>query len=236
MAFDLSNYMTAEQRIELFAKDNPDFRYEVNHEFCKDSNGDTWVVVKVVLWRTEVDPHAWVMGLAAENMKTQFAIEKAETSAYARAITNTGKPQFSTTREGEKAPRANRAEMEKVVQSSKLSFKEKLDSRQNIYGVAGSRSAAVEDALRSSFAAEKTQPEPVAWSVGEVVDALPSSTPEPMPCESGKQKLMQGISKGGKPYYGYVCGCGKPKDQQCKAQWATLSANGRWFFKDENNG
>jgi hypothetical protein len=234
MAFDLSKYMTAEERIELFAKDNPDFRYEVNHEFTKDTNGDTWVVVKAVLWRTEVDPNAWVMGLAAENMKTQFAIEKAETSAYARAITNTGKPQFSTTREGEKAPRANRAEIEKVMSNENKTFKQKLESR--VYSAAGSRSAMVEDALRSSFEEDKKQPEPVAWSVGDVVDALPANTPEPMPCESGKQKLMQGISKGGKPYYGYVCGCGKPKDQQCKAQWATLSANGRWFFKDENNG
>jgi hypothetical protein len=57
MAFDLSNYMTAEQRIELFAAEHTDFRYEVNHEFYKDSNGDTWVVVKTILianWLNEV--------------------------------------------------------------------------------------------------------------------------------------------------------------------------------------
>lgn len=234
MAFDLTKYMTAEERIELFAKDNPDFRYEVNHEFYKDSNGDTWVVVKAILWRTEVDPNAWVMGLAAENMKTQFAIEKAETSAYARAITNTGKPQFSTTRDGEKAPRANRAEMEKVIKEKEPTFQEKLEARQNIYGKSGN-SKKIELALRESFATDKEKSEPVAWSVGGVVDNLPKSEPVPMPCENGKTKLLQGISKGGKPYYGYVCNCGKPKDEQCPAQWAKLSANGRWYFDGQEH-
>ena len=110
------------------------------------------------------------------------------------------------------------------------SFKEKLESRQNMYGKAGSKSAQIETILRDSFEADKPK-DPVAWSVGDVVDNLPKSEPVPMPCENGKQKLMQGISKGGKPYYGYVCGCGKPKDQQCPAQWAKLSANGKWYFE-----
>jgi hypothetical protein len=226
MAFDLSKYMTAEERIELFAKDNPDFRYEVNHEFYKDSNGDTWVVVKAILWRTEVDPNAWVMGLAAENMKTQFAIEKAETSAYARAITNTGKPQFSTTREGEKAPRANRAEMEKVNQEKPQSFQDKLQSRQNMYGKAGSKSAQIETILRDSFEADKKEPEPVAWSVGDVVAEIGASIPnEPPACQHG-HILKEGISKGGKPYRGYVC-----KAKQCDPKWAKLTANGKWYFE-----
>jgi len=225
MAFDLSKYMTAEERIELFAKDNPDFRYEVNHEFYKDSNGDTWVVVKAILWRTEVDPNAWVMGLAAENMKTQFAIEKAETSAYARAITNTGKPQFSTTREGEKAPRANRSEMEKVNQEKPQSFQDKLQSRQNMYGKAGSKSAQIETILRDSFEADKPK-DPIAWSVGDIVAEIGASIPnEPPACQHG-HILKEGISKGGKPYYGYVC-----KAKECAPKWAKLTANGKWYFE-----
>jgi hypothetical protein len=224
MAFDLSNYMTAEQRIELFAAEHTDFRYEVNHEFYKDSNGDTWVVVKTILWRNSTDPHAWVMGLAAENMKTQFAIEKAETSSFARSITNTGKPQFSTTKNGEKAPRANRAEMEKVV-----------DKPKNIYGTPNSRSAAVEQVLRSSFDEQVKaviSPDPVVWSVGEVVDQIGTAIPNPPPeCEHG-HILKQGISTGGRPYYGYVCK-GKVKEH---ASWAKMSPNGRWFFDGENNG
>jgi hypothetical protein len=221
MGFDLSNYMTAEQRIELFAAEHEDFRYEVNHEFYKDSNGDTWVVVKTILWRNSTDPHAWVMGLAAENMKTQFAIEKAETSSFARSITNTGKPQFSTTKNGEKAPRANRAEMEKVA-----AFTPK-------YGAIGSRSAAVEEVLRASFDTPEVKAainkEPIPWSVGEVVDAIGTSTPNPPPeCQHG-HILKQGISRGGKPYYGYVCKSNVKED----AVWASMSPNGRWYFKGD---
>ena len=230
MAFDLSKYMTAEERIELFAKDNPDMRQKSEREIV-----DGMVYVTVILWRTWADPNPWVYGMAGENVKTQFAIEKAETSAYARAITNTGLPQYSTTVDGQKAPRANRAEMEKVVAEKEQTFKEKLEARQNIYGQSGN-SKKIELALRESFAADKPKAEPVEWSVGEVVDNLPKSEPMPMPCENGKTKLLQGISKGGKPYYGHVCNCGKPKDQQCPAQWAKLSASGRWYFDGQENG
>lgn len=230
MAYDLSKYMTAEERIELFAKDNPDMRQKSEREIV-----DGMVYVTVILWRTWADPNPWVYGMAGESVKTQFAIEKAETSAYARAITNTGLPQYSTTVDGQKAPRANRAEMEKVVAEKEQTFKEKLEAKQNIYGQSGN-SKKIELALRESFAADKPKAEPVEWSVGEVVDNLPKSEPMPMPCENGKTKLLQGISKGGKPYYGHVCNCGKPKDQQCPAQWAKLSANGRWYFDGQENG
>ena len=229
MAFNINDYETVEVRLGKFIADYPDFM--VHTELLEHSEKRFIVLAKI--YRTCVDSHPFATGLAYEiisdrGVNSTSALENAETSAIGRSLANAGY--------AAKGKRPSQSEMVKVIaaEDSPKTFKEKLESR--TYGAAGSRSAAVEDALRSSFASEKTQPEPVAWSVGEVVDALPSSTPEPMPCESGKQKLMQGISKGGKPYYGYVCGCGKPKDQQCKAQWATLSANGRWFFKDDNNG
>ena len=213
MAFNLDNYMTAEERIELFAADNPDMRQE---SFEKVVDGMVYVTVK--LYRTWADPNPWVYGLAAESTKTQFAVEKAETSAYARAITNTGLPKYSTTVNGNKAPRANRAEMEKVTEQPKV-----------IYGTPNSRSAAVEQALRASFEVETKDPDPVQWTVGEVVDAIGSSTPNPPPeCEHGSI-LKQGISRGGKPYYGYVCK-GNIKEH---AVWAKLSPNGKWFFDGE---
>jgi hypothetical protein len=105
----LDNYMTAEERIELFAAANPDFRMESSAEVK-----DGFVFVLVKLYRTWADATPWVTGLAGESLKTSFAIEKAETSAYARAITNSGDPKFSTMKDGSKAPRANRAEMETV--------------------------------------------------------------------------------------------------------------------------
>ena len=229
MAFDINDYETVEVRLGRFIADYPDFM--VHTELLENSEKRFIVLAKI--YRTCVDSQPFATGLAYEiisdrGVNSTSALENAETSAIGRSLANAGY--------AAKGKRPSQSEMVKVVaaETQQKTFKEKLESR--VYSAAGSRSAAVEDALRSSFDADKKQPEPVAWSVGDVVDALPANTPEPMPCESGKQKLMQGISKGGKPYYGYVCGCGKPKDQQCKAQWATLSANGRWFFRDENNG
>jgi hypothetical protein len=103
------------------------------------------------------------------------------------------------------------------------------DKPQTIYGRPNTRSAAVEQALRASFEVETKDPDPVQWTVGEVVDAIGSSTPNPPPeCEHGAI-LKQGISRGGKPYYGYVCK-GNIKEH---AVWAKLSPNGKWFFEGE---
>ena len=221
MAFNLEDYETVETRLEKWHGKFPDNRIET--ELIEASN--TRFIVFCKLFKTEADPKPCATGLAFETItdrgvNSTSALENCETSAIGRALANAG---FAA-----KGKRASKEEMTKLVNPT---FKEKLDSRQNMYGKPGTKSAQIETILRDSFASDKKEPEPIAWSVGEVVDALPSSTPEPMPCESGKQKLMQGISKGGKPYYGYVCGCGKPKDQQCKPQWAKLTANGKWYFE-----
>ena len=219
MAFDLENYMTAEERIELFAADNPQMRKESNWEIVE---GVIYVTVK--LWRTAVDQYVWVDGLAGESVKTQFAIEKAETSAYARAITNLGLPQYSTKRDGTKAPRANKAEMEKVVPFTPR------------YGAVGSRSAAVEQVLRTSFDTPEVKAainkEPIPWSVGDVVDSLPNSTPKPpLPCEHGHVHKEGVSAKNQKPYYGYVCA-----QSTCPPVWAKVTSNGHWYFEDTENG
>jgi hypothetical protein len=219
MAFDLENYMTAEERIELFAADNPDMRMS-SYQYVE---GD-WVFVKVSIYKTKNDVDPWATGLAGENLKTQFAVEKTESSAYARAITNTGLPQYSTRKDGTKAPRANRAEMEKVVPFTPR------------YGAVGSRSAAVEQVLRTSFDTPEVKAainkEPIPWSVGDVVDSLPNSTPKPpIACEHG-HILKEGVSaKNQKPYYGYVCA-----QSVCPPVWAKVTSNGHWYFEDTENG
>ena len=231
MAFNINDYETVEVRLAKFISEYPDFR--VFTELLESS--PTRFIVRASLYRTELDANPWATGLAYEmvtdrGINSTSALEVCETSALGRSLANAGY--------AAKGKRPSQSEMAKVVAADNATptFKEKLEQRQNMYGAAGSKSAQIETVLRDSFAADKAESTPVVWSVGEVVDNLPKSEPMPMPCENGKQKLMQGISKGGKPYYGYVCGCGKPKDQQCKPQWATLSANGRWFFKDDNNG
>jgi hypothetical protein len=60
----------------------------------------------------------------------------------------------------------------------------------------------------------------------DAVDAVGHTTPkEPPMCEHG-MILKQGVSKGGKPYYGYVCK-GSNKDH---AVWAKMTAKGTFYF------
>ena len=213
--FDLDKYMTAEERIELFAKENPDFRmtslFDVREGF---------VFVTVHLYRTWADNFAWVSGQAGESLATQFAIEKAETSAYARAITNTGDPKYSTMKDGTKAPRANRAEMELVKPK---------------YGAVGSKSAAIEMALRTDiqnkpWSAPETKDEPVKWDAQDVAKQLNATVVDTTyECKHGAMLRKEGTSQAGKPYYGFVC-VEKRKADQCEPKWGRLTANGKWSF------
>jgi hypothetical protein len=53
-------------------------------------------------------------------------------------------------------------------------------------------------------------------------------------CEDGtRMRFKEGISKTTqKPFKGYVCECGRG----CPAKWASLSANGNWYFKEVVSG
>jgi len=215
--FNLQDYETVESRLEKWHDKFPDSRVET--ELIEASN--TRFVVFAKLFKTEADPKPCATGLAFETItekgvNSTSALENCETSAIGRALANAG---FAA-----KGKRASREEMAKVVNPAPSSFKDKLEAKQNLYGKSG-RSAAIETALRSSFEADK-EPAPVAWTVGDVVSEIGSSIPnEPPACEHG-HILKEGISKGGKPYYGYVC-----KAKQCEPKWAKLTANGKWYFE-----
>jgi hypothetical protein len=217
MAFNLADYETVETRLEKWHGQFPDSRIET--ELVEASN--TRFIVICRLFKTEADAKPCSSGIASETISDRgvnatSALENCETSAIGRALANAG---FAA-----KGKRASREEMVKVVNDEPKSFQEKLDSKQNIYGKSG-RSAAVETALRSSFEADKDVA-PVAWTVGDVVSEIGASIPnEPPACEHG-HILKEGISKGGKPYYGYVC-----KAKQCEPKWAKLTANGKWYFE-----
>ena len=217
MAFNLADYETVETRLEKWHGQFPDSRIET--ELVEASN--TRFIVICRLFKTEADAKPCSSGIASETISDRgvnatSALENCETSAIGRALANAG---FAA-----KGKRASREEMVKVVNDEPKSFQEKLDSKQNIYGKSG-RSAAIETALRSSFEADKDVP-PVVWSVGDVVAEIGSSKPnEPIACEHG-HILKEGISKGGKPYYGYVC-----KAKQCEPKWAKITANGKWYFE-----
>ena len=193
--FDLTNYMTAEERIELFKADNTEMRYDSEHGI---EGGFVWVKAKV--FRFFDDPTPLYTGLAMESLQTPFAIEKAETSAMARAITNSGDPKYSTRKDGTRAPRANRAEMEKVarVENDALTVRIEADLSNDWQGFLDG--------------------EPKVTTLGQGVDLVQKSLgatqiPE---CKHGAMQYKEGVSAKG-PYSGYVCP-GKRGDQ-CPAKW-----------------
>ena len=217
MAFNLQDYETVESRLEKWHDKFPDSRVET--ELIEASN--TRFVVFAKLFKTEADPKPCATGLAFETItekgvNSTSALENCETSAIGRALANAG---FAA-----KGKRASREEMAKVNNAEPNQYEKKLAERR--YSPPATRSAAVEDALRASFAVENKEADPQQWTVSEVVDQIASATPnEPPACEHG-HILKQGISKGGKPYYGYVC-----KAKQCEPKWAKITANGKWYFE-----
>ena len=213
MAFNINDYETVEVRLAKFIGDFDDFR--IDTELVEAS--DKRFIVRAALYRTYVDAVPFATGMAYEvitdrGVNQTSALENCETSAIGRALANAGY--------AAKGKRPSQSEMAKVIAA---------ETPKAIYGTPNSRSAAIESVLRDSFANDKKEPEHVAWTVGEVVDAIGTSTPNPPPeCQHG-HILKQGISKGGKPYYGYVCKGNVKED----AVWAKMSPNGRWFFGDE---
>jgi hypothetical protein len=215
--FNLQDYETVETRLEKWHGQYPDSRVET--ELIEASN--TRFIVFCKLFKTEADAKPCATGLAFETItekgvNSTSALENCETSAIGRALANAG---FAA-----KGKRASREEMAKVNNAEPNQYEKKLAERR--YSPPGTKSAAVEDALRASFAVENKEADPQQWTVSEVVDQIASATPnEPPACEHG-HILKQGISKGGKPYYGYVC-----KAKQCEPKWAKITANGKWYFE-----
>jgi hypothetical protein len=191
----------------------------VETELIEASN--TRFIVFCKLFKTEADAKPCATGLAFETItekgvNSTSALENCETSAIGRALANAG---FAA-----KGKRASREEMAKVNNAEPNQYEKKLAERR--YSPPGTKSAAVEDALRASFAVENKEADPQQWTVSEVVDQIASATPnEPPACDHG-HILKQGVSKGGKPYYGYVC-----KAKQCEPKWAKLTASGKWYFE-----
>jgi hypothetical protein len=218
MAFNLEDYEDVATLNKWLISNYPMFRSDLSVISHDPEKG--FILIQATLWRDSKDSAPAVSNVAfgsretyIQNMK-KFYVEDTATSALGRAIILLKGSDKTATKD----------DMRKV--ESNPSFKEKLESRQNMYGKAGSKSAQIETILRDSFAADKKEPEPVAWSVGDVVDQIGSSIPnEPPACQHG-HILKEGISKGGKPYYGYVC-----KAKECPPNWATLTANGKWYFK-----
>ena len=217
MAFNLEDYEDVATLNKWLISNYPMFRSDLSVISHDPEKG--YILIQATLWRDSKDAAPAVSNVAFGSRETyipnmkKFYVEDTATSALGRAIILLKGSDKTATKD----------DMRKV--ETNPSFKEKLEARQNMYGKPGSKSAQIETILRDSFEADK-KPEPVAWSVGEVVAEIGASIPnEPPACEHG-HILKEGISKGGKPYRGYVC-----KAKQCDAKWAKLTANGKWYFE-----
>lgn len=219
--FDLSKYMTAEERIEMFQSLYPNFRMGSFDSEMEDSKGVKYVKVKVFIYRDYEDQHPWATGLAAELMTTPFSIEKAETSAYARAITNTGDSRFSTRKDGTKAPRANREEMVKVAaaENDKKLVKIEADLANDWESfVAEKPKVRISggEEMMEFYNEPVKKPITLADGVELIKDGL--GAVEVPQCAHGSMERKQGTNKQGKPYAGWVCSS-KNRNDQCPAQW-----------------
>jgi hypothetical protein len=220
MAFNLNEYEDVATLNKWFISNFPLGRSDISVISHDPKEG--YILIQATLWRDSSDNCPAVSNIAFGSRETyipnmkKFYVEDTATSALGRAIILLKGSDKTATKD----------DMQKVeVKSEPNTYEKKLQERR--YGAPGSRSAAVEDALRASFAVENKQDDPQAWSVAEVVDQIGASTPnEPPACEHG-HILKQGISKTGKPYYGYVCK-GKVTEH---AKWAKMTANGKWFFE-----
>ena len=226
MAINLNDYEDVASLNQWFQGNFPMGSLRIlrqEHHIMTDKDGniiDEVFVVQTAVFRDANDLQPASMNVARGRQSeypkhmARFFAEDVTTSSYGRSIALLKATDKTATKD----------DMRKV--ESNPSFKEKLESRQNMYGKAGSKSAQIETILRDSFAADKKEPEPVAWSVGEVVAEIGASIPnEPPACQHG-HILKEGISKGGKPYRGYVC-----KAKECPPKWAKLTANGKWYFE-----
>ena len=198
------------------------------HHIMTDKDGniiDEIFVVQTGAFRDVNDLHPATMNVARGRQSeypkhmAKFFAEDVTTSSFGRCI--------SLLKATDKT--ATKNEMERVESSEPNQYEKKLQERR--YGAPGTKSAAIEDALRASFAVENKQDDPELWTVGDVVDNLPKSEPvDPSACQKGRI-LRQGVAKTGKDYYGYVCNCTRDKDKQCAPAWAKKTANGNWFFE-----
>jgi hypothetical protein len=217
--FNLDNYETVESRLEKWHEKYPDNRIETELIEATEKR----FVVFAKIFKTEADPKPCATGLAFEvitekGVNSTSALENCETSAIGRALANAG---FAA-----KGKRASREEMAKVNNAEPNQYEKKLQERR--YGAPGTKSAAIEDALRSSFAVDNKVDDPQQWTIADAVDAIGQTQPkEPPVCCSAGHILKTGVSKGGKPYFGYVCKASN-KDH---ARWAKMSAKGSWFFE-----
>lgn len=224
--FNLADYQTVAERLELFWKDNPDGRIETE---LVEASANRFIV-KASIFRTEADPKAWATGLAFEivsdrGVNSTSALENCESSALGRSLANAG---YSP--KGDPSKRASREEMTKVAGAAKIKseieeVKAKMAQTAKEY-----IPVPVEDDL---WVTKSVEP---AKTIDEAVDLVKSiiggQTEKDIPkCSHGDMIWKTGTSKAGKPWGMMKCtitGSGNYPEKQCDPLWYEISPQGNW--------
>jgi signal recognition particle subunit SEC65 len=220
--FNLSEYQTCAERLELFWKEHPDGRVDTKLIEASSSR----FIVQAYIYRTEVDQHPWASGLAEETVagrgvNATSALENAETSALARALANAG---YSP--KGDPSKRASREEMQKVEAASKV--------KANIEEV----KAKMADTSKEYIPVAKADDPWTQWEAApvqtmeqavETVKAVLGGTPADENCIHGARVWKTGTSKAGKPWGHWKCMAQILGDaERCDPIWYEISADGTW--------
>lgn len=212
---------------------NPNKPYEI-----VQVEGKTYIVYTAACYR---DPHDVRPGVACaweqipgKGMTAGSELMICETSAWGRAIVAAMKTATKRVASKQEVIAAKNRQTWAVtptedLNSELLSRTPEPKEEPLVYGAPGSKSALMSRIMRHQFTEEpKENTDPTPMSLDQVVDAVASDIPEVQYCKHGQMILKQGIAKGrGTPYYGYTC----PKG--CDAIWATLSKEGKWYFKEQ---
>jgi hypothetical protein len=117
--FNLNEYQTVQERIDLFWKKFPEGRFKLDIV----SQSDNQVIIKASVWTDKNDKHPTTVDFAEERIGTSPVnkishVENCATSALGRAISALG-GEFSP-----KGKRPSREEMDKVARNSKATVKD----------------------------------------------------------------------------------------------------------------
>jgi len=196
--FNLAEYQTCAERLELFWKEHPDGRIDTK----LIEAGQSRFIVQAFIYRTEVDQHPWASGLAEETISGRgvnatSALENAETSALARALANAG---YSP--KGDPSKRASREEMSKVAAAESV----KATIAQTKVAMSNTAKEYIPVPKESDpWTISNAAPVTTVQQAVEMVKDVLGGTPTDESCIHGARVWKTGTTKAGKPWGHWKC-------------------------------
>ena len=222
--FNLSEYQTCAERLELFWKEHPDGRIDTKLIEASSSR----FIVQAFIYRTEVDQHPWASGLAEETVSGRgvnatSALENAETSALARALANAG---YSP--KGDPSKRASREEMSKVA--AKANNESLLQQTKAKMAQTATEYVPVpkED---DPWAIRPAEPVQTMEGAVEMVKSVLGGTTDSdiQRCPHGEMSWKTGTTKAGKQWGHWRCmNHILGEAERCEPVWYEIKPDGTW--------